>query len=202
MRLHAGFIPGRKLDAIESFLNDPELALDLIGHEMNVQFREAFMKQEWDGIPWPDRPCPNVIGAVADLVNGREEPKPHRIKPGPALIDTGNLMNSAAFNRTGVYTIVHGSNLPYAKAHSKGEASSVGPITKDLRRRLYLWMKKIGLKTSVCGQTISKAFGWLLNKKLIGSDIEVQHPERKFVGFTDTTRKRVHKGIVRIVRDL
>jgi len=202
VRLLAVFIPGGKLDRIGSFLDDPELALDLIGHELIWQYRAAFQKQEWDGVPWKERPCPNVIGAVADLVNGRDAPKPHRLKKGPALVDTGNLMNSPAFNRVGRYSVVHGSNLDYAGPLTDGDVSTVGPVSKSVQKRLWAWMRKIGTKTSVCGQTISNAFGWLLNKGMTDADIVVQHPQRKFIGFTQGTRKRVNKGIVQIVRDL
>lgn len=196
------WIPGGKLNRIESMLNDPADALDLVGHELIYASREAFRRQEWDGKPWEPRPCPNVIGALADLVNGRDEPKPHRLLKGPALIDTGDLMNSLAFNRIDRYSILHGSNKPYSRPHDQGEPSSVGPITKDVQTKLYEWMKRVGLKRDVCGTTISQAFGWLLNKKKTGATIEVGHPQRQFVGLTDDTRETITKGLRRLVKGI
>lgn len=187
---------------MSGFLSDPELGLTLIGHELNFQYRQAFQKQEWDGVPWKERSCPNVIGALADLIDGREEPKPHRLKKGPALIDTSNLMNNAAFNRVGRYSIAHGSNLPYARPQTKGEPSSVGPITKDVQIRLWNWMRKIGTKTSVCGKTIRQAFGWLLNKNKTGEMLEFDLPERQFIGLTDDTRVRINVGLQRLIAGL
>lgn len=198
----ATWVPGAKIERIEGWLLDPATGLDLIGHELIWQYRAAFKDQRWDGIPWNKRPCPNVIGALADLVNGMSEPKPHRLKKGPALVDSSTLMGNASFNRIDRYTIIHGSNLDYSSPHNEGEPSTVGPVTMDVQRRLWAWVKRIGTKTSVCGETMAAAFGWLLNKKMAGEVVEVDHPQRQFVGLTDDTRKRIAKGLQRMVAQI
>lgn len=74
-----------------------------LGEESLKFFKKSFNKQGWEDV-------------VLEKWKKRKKPKPKH----PILVKSGNLKRSIAILKTTSYTIVLGTNIPYAKIHNEG----------------------------------------------------------------------------------
>lgn len=192
MGLRARWDPGEYLKRLDDTLGDPGELLDIIGLHAVAHSGESFDREEWDGDKWQDKPTPNWAGIINDLMDGRNEPLAARLARTKTLHDTGNLAKSITFDRIGTFQVEIGSNLPYSGKLQWGGEGQIGPWDRDVRRRLWLWMKKQA-------KSVIKELGWMLNKKWLDEPVRFTHPERPFVGITPDLQRQITRDIERYV---
>lgn len=134
------------------------------------------------------------------------------------LTNTGRLRGSINFRVASEDTVEVGSNVPYAKALHEGDESQTPVITKALQERMWDWIKKVRGQNKKAKQRLAKAkkkgpeayaravrsvaktaaqadqttaLGWLLNKKLRGERLTIQHPARPLVGLPKDIREEI-----------
>lgn len=128
-------------------MRDKDALLDAAGALLVRTSQEAFVKQRFGSIVWPERyagdtrePFVNVAGIVADFNAGRAEPPQRRFDRRPALMDTGELARSPSYRKVGPDSVEAGSTVPYAALHQRGGESSQ-PVTRETKERLWGWLK-------------------------------------------------------------
>ena len=167
-------------------LDKPAGALKAVGVMVESDSQRAFKLQRHGQKNWPPRGKINVFGLIADFTKGKRAPFQRRFQQRPALKDTGTLSKSVKSKPAGPTAIIIGSNLDYASVHHFGGTVESKPITSNVQRLLWKWLKGTGSKHK-------EKLGWLLNKKFTGETLETQVPERPIVGLTKTTRKDIKK---------
>lgn len=181
------FEEGAKLKRIRAALENPTKALTQIGVLMVAESQQAFKEQKLGDKAWDQRAPVNVFGVIADFHQGKRKPASRRFDRRPALVDTGRMRKSIAFQVHGK-TVDVGTNLDYAKVHQTGGEVESKPVTESVRKLLGAWLKKQGVE-------MKRRLGWLLNKKFAGEKITGKVPARPFVGITKKTRKAVDKVV-------
>ena len=81
-----------------------------------------------------------------------------------------------------------GTKVRYASVHQFGGDVESKPITKEVQRSLWRWLKGEKLERR-------RRLGWLLNPKFTGKTLKGSVPARPFVGITKDTRRAVRKII-------
>lgn len=184
----ASFDKGDKVRRWEKRLDDPEPALKQIGIIMVAESQEAFRNQRFGKDAWRERRVPNVFGIIADFHKGSPKPPQRRFEKRPALHDTDRLAGSISFSIVSRDTVEAGSNLPYAGKHHRGTETESEPITAQVRRLLWAWLKGPGKQWK-------RALGWLLNRKFRDVRLTMQLPERRIVGITKQTMRDVKEAV-------
>jgi len=187
------FEKGAKLARIEGKLDNPTAALKQIGALMVAESQRAFKVQEFDGEKWQPRAPVNIFGIIADFHEGRRKPPQRRFERRPALRDTGRLSSSISFRLVGSRAVEIGTNLPYAGVHQRGGEVESKPITREVQRNLWAWLKNQPLQ-------MRRRLGFLLSKRYTDQTLKGSVPERRFIGITRRTREFVQKAVgVRIM---
>jgi len=181
------FKKGAKVERIERKLADTGAALKQIGTLMVAESQRAFKQQQFGATRWDQRAPINVFGIIADFHEGKRKPPARRFERRPALRDTGRLAQSIAFKVLGD-TVEVGTNVEYASVHQRGGETESKPITDQLRRNLWKWLK-------TQGSDIKRRMGWVLNAKFRGQTLKQQVPARPFIGITTETRKAVRRVV-------
>ncbi len=184
----ATFKKGAKVKRWEKNLDNPQAALKQIGALMTAESQRAFKDQKFGKEPWQPRGQVNVFGIIADFHAGKRTPPARRFETRPALRDTGRLSASIAFKLLGSKVVEVGSNLPYAGVHHTGGEVESEPITESVQRLLGNWLKNKGSE-------FKNRLGVLLNKKLRGTTLKMDVPERPIVGITKQTLKDVQEAV-------
>ena len=184
----ATFKKGAKVKRWEKNLDNPQAALKQIGALMTAESQRAFKDQKFGKEPWQPRGQVNVFGIIADFHAGKRTPPARRFETRPALRDTGRLSASIAFKLLGSKVVEVGSNLPYAGVHHTGGEVESEPITESVQRLLGNWLKNKGSE-------FKSRLGFLLNKKLRGTTLKMDVPERPIVGITKQTLKDVQEAV-------
>jgi hypothetical protein len=139
---------GQTLRLLRTTLKNPRALLVSLGLYLETVSRDAFKSQSWGKNKWLDRRqtrmVPNWPGVIADFRAQKRAPKPQRFQASPVLIDRGDLLKSVKSRVLDAKTVEIGSNLPHSGALNDGGVTWTEMITKDVRRRLYVWM--LGLK--------------------------------------------------------
>jgi phage gpG-like protein len=183
------FDPGNKFRRIRENLEEIEWMMDVSSITMLAASDEAFRTGEFKGKgKWPDHPVPRWQNIMADLISGRNEPRPGLTTKGRTLVDTGALWESLTWERIGKYEMAVGSNLPYAGKLHKGGEDEIGPWSADVRNRLWEWLKAEA-------DHIRSALGWLLNKKWMQEPVTFVHPARPIVALTPTITEKILEDI-------
>ncbi len=152
---------------------------------------------------------PNWPGILADFAAGKSSPPDRRFQDRPVLSDTGHGRRSFSWRIVNQDTVEAGSMLGYLGALHAGEPTMTVPITAALQQRMWEWMKKIrasakrapgrverakgegkeahakavkGAARAVHIADMTSKLGWLLNKKLRGVQLAINHPPRPMVG--------------------
>lgn len=183
----ATFRKGAKVERIENKLGNPQAALKQIGVLMVAESQRAFKDQSFGGREWAPRSDVNVFGIIADFAAGKKPPA-RRFERRPALRDTGRLAASISFQLMGTNIVEVGTNLPYASVHQFGGAVESAPITAELQKALWSWLKRQSLQ-------LKRRLGFLLNKKFTGTKLVGEVPARRFVGITRQTREYVRRAV-------
>lgn len=187
-RRFAVYVKGGKQKRMDALMDDPRSLLMQIGMLTVEASNRAFILQRLGNAKWQARMNPNVPGIISDFTLGRPAPLPRRFHSRNTLRDTGALMRSVTYRLVSSKIVEVGSNLPYAKALHSGGESETEEITKQVRFRLWQWLKKQG-------KEMKEALGWLLNKKYIGTRLTINHPPRPIVGLTTDLRKTIKEAI-------
>lgn len=182
------FHKGEKFERIERALANPEKALKQIGAVMQAESLSAFKLQALGGKQWPERAPVNVFGIISDFALGRDAPLARRFERRPALVDTGRLRSSIAWQIVGTHAVEVGTTVEYAAVHQFGGTAKSARMTSPIRQALWKWLQKQSTE-------IKRRVGWALNKKFRDQQIEQQVPARPFLGVTDVTRAAVRKII-------
>lgn len=127
-------------------LGDPalrrsRLAREAIGVELVASARRAFEGQRSpEGDAWQARAVPNVAGMIMDFTRGRADPKPSRLAPRPALVDTGALRRSISY-RLEAGRVIPTVGVDYGMQHVEGGSATlqVGPA---VRRAAIRWLDR------------------------------------------------------------
>ncbi len=182
------FHKGEKFERLERALANPERALKQIGAVMQAESLSAFKLQALGASAWPERAPVNVFGIVADFALGRTAPLARRFERRPALVDTGRLRSSIAWQIVGTHAVEVGTTVEYAAVHQFGGVSKSARMTSPVRQALWKWLRTQSTE-------IKRRVGWVLNRKYRDEQIEQRVPPRPFLGITDTTRAAVRKII-------
>lgn len=188
------FDEGAKVRRIRANLQDPSKALAQVGVLMVAESQAAFRNQKFGDKKWDQRAPVNVFGVIADFHQGRKKPVGRRFDRRPALVDTGRGRKSIAFQVRGNGVDV-GTNVDYMKVHQTGGKVESKPITKNVRRLLWSWLKNQGV-------AMKRRLGWLLNKKFVDTSIEGKVPPRPFIGVTKETVRNIEKVVQRTIMEV
>ncbi len=186
--------PGEKIKRIQRKLDSPKEALTQIGALLVAESQFAFKEQKFNGKVWPERAPVNVYGILADLAAGKSPPK-RRFETRPVLRDTGRLAASISFRLVGSTIVEVGTNLPYAQVHQAGGKIRSVPLTDELIRKVYKWVKKQS-------KQVQLAMGFVFNKQFRGKPLEGEVPARKFIGITRQARKYAREALGRYIMEV
>jgi len=173
------FDEGDRMRRWKSRLKDPSEALDAAGLILVAASQRAFKMQRFGRHQWKQRGEINTFGIIADFASGRKSPKKNRFERRPALMDKGyqgGLVSTIKHKVVGKYVEVS-ANKDYADVHQVGGETESEVITKNLRRLLYMWLKRRG-------KDYKDNLGWILNEKFIGERIEGEVWARPYIGMT------------------
>lgn len=132
----------RVLARFRELAEDPTEVMKVVGIVIASSAERAFEEQGIPGDPWLPRypnqnpPKVNKAGLVSDLLQGSSI-KGRRFTDRPALMDTGRLLRSLAWEQSvdtrGSHIVEVGSNVPYASIHQFGGTSRqpLTPVVKD-----------------------------------------------------------------------
>ena len=151
--------------------------LERIGVYMQGVTSRAFLDQGRGGL-WPKRMTPSVPAIVKQLNRG-QNPSQKYFKPAPALIDTGTLSRSIAYEVKGRGVEV-GSAVPYASKMQEGGSSQI-TLTKGGRRVLAEWLQGLPRARR---KKASASLGWLFRRPTF----TVTARARPFLMVTDADR--------------
>lgn len=181
------FQKGAKVGRMERNLANPHAALTQIGVLMVAESQRAFKAQQFGAKKWDQRAPVNIFGIIADFHQGRRKPPARRFQRRPALRDTGRLASSIAFEVIG-NTVEVGTPLDYAEVHQTGGEVESKPLTGQVRRNLWRWLKTQNAE-------LKRRIGWVLNRKFKDETLTATVPARPFLGITPETRKAVDKVV-------
>lgn len=183
------FEPGKKIERLAEVTRAPTALQMQVGTMLVAQAQEAFREQRSSEGRWRERAPINVFGIIADFsLAGRSSPPARRFETRPALVDTGALRRSIAWQGRGTNVVEVGSNLPYASLHQFGGVSESEKITESVQEKLHKWLRKQS-------KELRDALGWLLNKKYTGTKLRMQVEARPFVEISPQTIKDVKQTI-------
>lgn len=166
------------------------LVRQAVGEELVASSRRAWDEQRApDGTVWQARSVPNIAGMVSDFSKGRADPKPNRLVPRPALIDTGRMRRSIGF-RLEAGRVIPTVGVDYGMPHREGGATTI-TITPAVRRAAIRWLDRRDQDDVV-------------DKRLRGAvrndALTIQFPARDFLGADDqaqdTIRTLVRRGTI------
>jgi len=130
-----------EFQAFADSIGDLSPVLDGLGALLTARATATFRKQAKGTKPWPARLTPNIPGIISDLNKGGN-PKARRFDPGQALVDTGTLRRSIAWEVDGSgHTLTVGTTVPYAKVHNEGGSSKIS-LSADGRAKLVGWLRE------------------------------------------------------------
>lgn len=172
--------------------------LDIIGNFMVKRTREHFLKQEFDGKPWkarysgiPKSRRISIAGVIKDLTRSSDV-KGRRLQDRPALVDTGILRDSIAFESVG-NTVRIGTVVPYAKTHQLGLQPEAIPVTKQVKKRLAGFLKKNERFGDTLGFIFQEDFTSYQPKNVF---------KRPFLGITADDTKEILEIVDKFIEDL
>lgn len=184
------FEAGAKIQRWSKALDNPVAALKQIGALGVAESRHAFREQKFGKANWEPRVVPNVFGVLADfsLQEGGTKPPKRRFEQRDALVDTGRLKKSIAYNILSKRIVEWGTNLPYAAKHITGGRVESVVITESLQEKLKKWLKGQGDKWK-------EFFQHYLRPEWLGKKDEMEIPARPFVGLTRQLRKDIREAV-------
>lgn len=184
----AAFDEGGRVRRMRRNMQNPTKALKQVGAILQAEAQASFKRQGLGKDKWPERKVPNVFGIIADFHAGKRAPPGRRFTSRPALRDTGALARSISWAVLGTKVVEVGSKLPYAGQHHRGTESESKPITAQVRRLLWAWLRGKGSQWK-------RELGWLLNRKFKDATLTMDLPERRIVGVTKDARSRIKQAI-------
>lgn len=156
---------------LEGLVSRPIAALKKIGALLVSRAVKAFSMQSRFDEDWDERLVPNWPGIISDLDRGASI-KERRFKPRPAVIDTGRLRQSIAWQLESEEVVKVGTNVPYASTqHFGGE--SVVQVTDKAKVGLKKWLG------TPKGSQWRPQLQWLLS---VGSEAKLDVLPRPFIG--------------------
>ena len=177
---------GTRVQILADALANVKPVLKKIGLHLVRATQKAFRAQARGMFGWKKRRVPNIPGVLRDMERGITVPG-RRFKDRPALIDTGMLRNSIAYEFISPTTIRFGTNLPYAAIHQRGGVSQIR-LTTVMLSNLAVWIR------SQQGKKWRDSFGWIFSKKR-GSMLRFRVAKRPFVLVSEGDRVEIRRII-------
>ena len=154
--------------------------LKRIGAYMQGVTSRAFGDQGRPGGTWQPRMTPSVPSIVKQLNRGQNPSKKY-FESAPALIDTGTLSRSIAFEVKGREVEI-GATAPYATQMQEGGESQI-TLTDQGRAKLGEWMRSLPKRRR---REVSAEIGWLFRRPTF----TVKARARPFLIVTDDDEKK------------
>lgn len=177
---------GKKLMDIKQSIDNPVKILKTIGITMVAESQAAFKLQSFGGKSWPPRSKVNTFGIIKDFAQNKAKPPSRRFETRPALMDTGLLAKSIAYNISSKNSVKVGTALPYGSVQNFGGVTKSERITKVMQTKISKWLSKQS-------KSIKAALSFLLGKKLTGKSVEQKVRARRFIGLTAKTKSALIK---------
>lgn len=189
---------------IQRDLDDTGPLMKKLGVRMLAESQEAFKEQRLGDFRWPEKypsqeePFINVAGALEDFNDGRTAPQPRQFRRRPALVGSGDMMNSLSYEVLSPTEVQEGTNKKGkngesypAKQQSGGK--SVVRLTDDAVQKAKGWLfTKFG-KVKKGKLEYAQKMAHALRTKIY----VVRIIARPFVGFTEN----LIRDIIQISRD-
>lgn len=210
---------GTALARLRAELENPAATLAAVGAALVAESHKAFRTERWAGRQWQQRVNPNWPGVLADLQSS-SEPKARRFRDRPVLRDTGLLARSFAWARTGADEVEAGTVVRYAQVLHAGGTSKSPPVTEEVQKRLWAWIRRTRSRVVSAARSAGKAapgeakekadarlgsalgraeaadrLRWLLSPSLRGQRIDIEHPARPMVGLPATLVEDVERYV-------
>lgn len=182
--------PGDFSARLNGAFRDPKDLLDLIGQRVKEASVKAFRESKLGEHTWPPQypgtppeSFANVAAALADLNQGRN-PKLRHFTRKPPLRQTGRLLQSIAYERSGPEAVRVGTTVQYASAHQFGKNTSQ-PVKPGAKRKLKKWLK------TKSGREHGSRLAHLLNTDVLWTQVS----ERPFLGITPEVERKIQKDV-------
>lgn len=189
---------------VQRELDDTGPLMKKLGIRMLAESQEAFKEQRLGDFRWPEKyptqeePFINIAGALEDFNDGRSAPQPRQFRRRPALVSSGDMLNSLSYEVLGPTEVQEGTN----KKSKTGESY---PAKQQAGGKSRIDLTDTG---------VEKAKAWLFTKygKVRKGKLEfaqklahsirtkiyvVRIYARPFVGFTEN----LVRDIIQITRD-
>jgi phage gpG-like protein len=181
---------------LRKLIEDPSSVLKAIGNHLAAESREAWQKNSYGGIPWPehypgmdDSRFVHVAGAITDLLRGPAIRSKFLKRREPTLVGDGHLRRSINYQILSSRKVEVGAmkNVgDYAALHNKeGSKSKPVKISGGLRSNLAKVMKRA--KRNPVKKKKLQTLGFLFNVDVYQQDIAW----RPFIGITDQSRAMI-----------
>lgn len=177
---------GTRVQVLADALSNVKPILKKVGLWLVRATQQAFRAQARGMFGWKKRRVPNIPGVLRDMERGITVPG-RRFKDRPALVDTGMLRNSIAYEFVNPTTIRFGTNLPYAAVHQRGGVSKIR-LMPVMLTNLAIWLR------SQQGEKWRDSFGWVFSKKP-GSTLSFRVAKRPFVLVSEGDRAEIRRII-------